>query len=80
MVVDNAVNIPFKNIDIKLENEYKDYIRAFDNYEINKACDVVWNIIQKADKRIQVEQPFKLIKTDKDNGKKIIEELGVESA
>lgn len=78
MVVDNAVNIPFKNIDIKLENEYKDYIRAFDNYEINKACDVVWNIIQKADKRIQVEQPFKLIKTDKDNGKKIIEELGVE--
>jgi methionyl-tRNA synthetase len=78
MVVDNGIKIEYKNIDIRLESDYEKYIQSFDLFEINKACDIVWNIVQKADKRIQTEQPFKLIKTEKEKGEKVIKELGIE--
>jgi leucyl-tRNA synthetase len=78
MVVDNGIKIEYKNIDIRLESDYEKYIQSFDLFEINKACDIIWNIVQKADKRIQIEQPFKLIKTEKEKGEKVIKELSIE--
>lgn len=78
MVVDNDVEIPYKDIKIESEAEYTKYVESLENFEINKACDVIWSIVQKADKRIQEEQPFKLIKTDNKKGKDIISSLGIE--
>lgn len=42
------------------------------NYEINKVCDDIWLRIQHADKFIQENQPFKVIKTDEAKGKEQI--------
>jgi methionyl-tRNA synthetase len=43
-----------------------EYERAFSAYEINRALDSVWALIQKLDEYITEYEPFKLIKTDKD--------------
>ena len=39
------------------------------------AMDFVWEKIQTADKKIQETQPFKLVKTEPEEAKKIISEL-----
>lgn len=56
----------------KVENDFNE---ALNNYEFNKALEIVWKIIQNADKRIQDEQPFKLIKTDEQKAKQILSEI-----
>lgn len=53
----------------------KTYNDAFDQFDIKKAIDTVWEFIAFADKTIQEKQPFKLVKTDKDSAIKIIEDL-----
>ncbi len=54
------------------------YIEAMDNFEINKAVDIVWQKIGELDGKIQTTQPFKLVKTDKESAIKIIKELVVD--
>ncbi len=44
-------------------------------YEFQKTLDFIWEQISALDLRIQATQPFKLIKTDKDQALKIITEL-----
>lgn len=51
------------------------YFVHMDNFEINKAVHMVWSEITILDTRIQETQPFKLVKTDKEAGEKIIQEL-----
>lgn len=46
-------------------------------FEFNKALDSVWQKIQHLDQRINAEEPFKLVKTDKAAGQKVISELVV---
>ncbi len=46
-----------------------------DNYEFKKAFDVVFDMIQKLDQRIQSEKPFTVWKTDQEAAKKIVREL-----
>jgi methionyl-tRNA synthetase len=53
----------------------KEFTEALENFEINKAADYVWSRIGALDERITREEPFKLVKTDPDAGKKIIVEL-----
>ncbi len=48
---------------------------ALDNFDIQRASHEVWNLIANADKKIQETQPFKLVKTDPESGKKIISDL-----
>ena len=52
-----------------------DFKSSLDNFDIQKASSIVWNMISDIDKRIQVEEPFKLVKVDPEKGKRIIEEL-----
>ncbi len=85
MVVDNKVSADWKAIS---EQEkcgfeegtgfYEKYDQAFESFEINKAVDLIWARIQKVDKRIQEEQPFKIVKTDKEKGCALIKELAIE--
>ncbi len=53
----------------------KEFLDALDRFEFNKAMDYIWSRIQAVDQRINAEEPFKLVKTDTEAGKKLIAEL-----
>ncbi|MDP3974889.1 MAG: methionine--tRNA ligase [Candidatus Jorgensenbacteria bacterium] len=55
--------------------EYKD---ALDAFEIKQAADVIWNNIQLLDQSINQREPFKLVKINEAEGKKLITELAEE--
>ena len=63
---------PVEIVENTIPQEYFDLLEKF---EIQKATDMVWKKIAELDGLIQKEQPFKMIKTDKENGVKIIENL-----
>lgn len=52
-----------------------DYTSNMDQFNLHFASHIVWQYVSELDKKIQVTEPFKLIKTDKDAGKKVIIEL-----
>ena len=45
-----------------------EYQAAFASYNVQSACDFVWQKITELDEYIAVSEPFKLIKTDKEKG------------
>ena len=49
--------------------------KALESFDIQKAANIIWKEIQNLDQKIQETQPFKLVKTDKEAGEKIIVEL-----
>jgi methionyl-tRNA synthetase len=53
------------------------YFDALNSFRVNEAADMVWAHIQALDERIQSEQPFKVVKTDPEKGKAMIQELVV---
>lgn len=53
----------------------REYTEPIEKYEIHKALDFIWGRIAELDERITREQPYKLVKTEKDAGQKIIFEL-----
>ncbi len=64
------VVVPEKSI----PQEFFDFLEKF---EIQKATDLIWQKIAEADRHIQETTPFKLVKTDKEKGVEIIEDLVV---
>jgi methionyl-tRNA synthetase len=57
--------------------DMSEYFAFYTTYEISKAADYVWNKIAELDKYIQDNQPFKVVKTDKEKGQKMIADLVV---
>lgn len=55
--------------------DMSEYFAFYDSFEISKAADFVWNEIKSLDQYIQENQPFKVVKTDKEAGQKMIIEL-----
>ncbi len=55
----------------------KKYFAFLEKFEVSKAADYIWSEIADMDKYIQVNQPFKIVKTDKAAGQKMISELVV---
>ncbi len=53
------------------------YFEMLNNFEINKAVEYVWGKISEMDSFIQENQPFKVVKTDKHAGQKMITDLVV---
>jgi len=53
----------------------EDYIKAFNEFNIQKVCHVIWNKIGDMDKYIQETEPFKLVKEDIGAAKIIIVNL-----
>lgn len=62
---------------ISKQEDLAEYFSYFEKFEINKACEFVWNEIGEMDKFIQDNQPFKVVKTDKEKGQKMISDLVV---
>ncbi|MDP3051912.1 MAG: methionine--tRNA ligase [bacterium] len=56
----------------------ENFKEAMNNFEINKAADIVWQKIGELDGKIQATEPFKLVKTDKEATVKIIKELVID--
>ena len=73
MATDNLEKVP-EIPEKSIPQEFFDYLEKF---EINKACDFIWREIGSMDKFIQENQPFKVVKTDKQKGQKMISELVV---
>ncbi|OGI67935.1 methionine--tRNA ligase [Candidatus Nomurabacteria bacterium RIFCSPHIGHO2_01_FULL_42_15] len=55
-----------------MPQEFKDHL---DKFEIQKAVNFTWNEIGALDRFIQETEPFKVVKTDKEKGKKIITDM-----
>lgn len=66
--LENAPEIP----EATIPKEYFDYLEKF---EINKAVQMIWAEMTALDLIIQDKQPFKIVKTEPEEGKKIICEL-----
>lgn len=62
--------------DVTLSNELpNDYVEKMNEYNIHKASEIAWAHVADLDKYIQQTEPFKLVKTNPEEGKKIISEL-----
>ena len=60
---------------LKSQKLPEDYKKLMENFELNKAMDLIWQKISELDLKIQETQPFKLIKTDEKRAKEILTEL-----
>ena len=61
-------------------SEFEDMSKYFgylDIFEVAKASDYIWTEIGEMDKFIQENQPFKVVKADKETGQKMISDLAV---
>jgi len=66
-----------KTAEIPEWEDKKEFFDYFEKFEINKACDFIWSEISEMDKFIQENQPFRVVKTDKEKGVKMISDLVV---
>ena len=67
-------NLPWP-VEVKFIPYPKEFTDPLDRHEMNIALDYVWARIQALDQKINQTEPFKVIKTDPEKGKHIIEEL-----
>lgn len=56
----------------------KEYWNSIHSFAFNESVDAIWALIQSADERIARDEPFKVIKTDKGEGNRMIRELVLE--
>ncbi len=61
--------------EMTIPDEYKNALAAFN---VNAGANIVWEWIGRLDRKIQETEPFKMVKTDPEIAKKIIEELVVD--
>ncbi|MEI6297049.1 MAG: methionine--tRNA ligase [bacterium] len=54
---------------------FKDLSKHMENFEFNKAMDIIFEAVKEIDVKIQETQPFKLVKTDKEKAIEIIKDL-----
>jgi methionyl-tRNA synthetase len=60
------------------KNDFTEYFKYYESFELQKAIEYVWHKIGELDKKIQDTQPFKVIKVDEEKGKEMIKELVVD--
>jgi methionyl-tRNA synthetase len=64
-------------VKISEHEDMTEYFDIFETFDLKKATDFVWEKIGEMDKFIQENQPFKVVKTDKEKGKEMIAALVV---
>jgi len=79
MAMDN-IPMPKTSKNVSDESEFvklddPEFFEAINNYNLEKAMNIIWSKIAVLDQRIQKEQPFVLVKSDAEKGKKLIREL-----
>ncbi len=63
---------------LEKSSDYQEFKLNLDNFEINKAVNIIWKLIEELDSYIQINQPFKLIKTKPEEAKQQIVYLVME--
>ncbi|MDO8575533.1 MAG: class I tRNA ligase family protein, partial [bacterium] len=66
--------------ELESSDEWKEYSKAFDEFNIQNASQVIWKMIKNTDEYIQRTEPFKVVKVDLEEGKKHILKLLVDLA
>lgn len=61
--------------EIPEKTDFTEYFKFYEEFDIKKAMDYIWDKIQILDRRIQEEEPFKVIKVDEVKGKEMIKNL-----
>lgn len=56
----------------------EEYAKAFEAFEYNTVMDYIWSRIGDADLRMTEEEPFKVVKTNAEEGRRIIAEVVAE--
>ncbi len=64
--------------EIPEKTDFTEYFEIYEEFDLKKVMDYVWNKIQVLDKKIQDTQPFKVIKVDEIKGKEMIKDLILE--
>ncbi len=59
------------------KSDFTEYFDFYEKFDIQKACDFIWNEITALDKMIQTTEPFKVIKVDEEKGKALLNDLVV---
>jgi methionyl-tRNA synthetase len=72
MASDNLEKIPIENFDVELPEKYRNFMETF---HFKNACDFIWQEIAEADKIIQDEKPFILIKENPAKAQEILRQL-----
>ncbi len=61
---------------IEIEKRFKFIVGSHvDSFDLKTAMDIIWGNISELDEKIQREEPFKLVKIDKEKGKEKIKDL-----
>ena len=55
----------------------KEFLAIFETFDIKKAADYVWEEIGELDQFIQKTEPFKVVKINEEQGKKLISDMVV---
>ncbi len=63
--------------EIPEQDDFTEYFKFFEQFEITKAVDYIWNEIGELDKSIQTTEPFKVVKVDEAKGKELISNMVV---
>lgn len=71
-LAEDNLDAPITAPPVSVPEEYK---MALNTFEFHKAMDIVWDKIQLLDQKITIEEPFKVIKADKERGKQLIADL-----
>ena len=64
--------------EIPEKTDFTEYFKMYEDFDIKKVMDYIWEKIQNLDKKIQETEPFKVIKIDEEKGKKLISEMVIE--
>ncbi len=58
--------------------DFTEYFKIYEEFDLKKVMDYIWDKIQNLDKKIQETQPFKVVKIDEEKGREMIKELILE--
>jgi methionyl-tRNA synthetase len=61
--------------EIPEKTDFTEYFEIYEEFDLKKVMDYIWDKIQILDRRIQEEEPFKVIKVDEEKGKEMIKKL-----
>ncbi len=61
--------------EIPERSDFSEYFKFYEEFDIKKAMDYIWDKIQVLDRKIQEEEPFKVVKVDEERGREMIKSL-----
>jgi methionyl-tRNA synthetase len=64
-----------KNNELRIKDKDMVLEKVMGEFDIQNAMNIIWEKITELDVKIQKDQPFRLIKTDKEKGESIIKDL-----